>query len=195
MHTAPRGPCVINFSELDQSSFHHCPLQKGLLFPLPTAASNFVEDVAEYIQSQEPSDISQGITHGPCIPFQALVSPLPPPPAGSPHPAQHVSSNIYQAPVGGVHSERICPLEEPCRQGQLILPPKVGQYQPASSLSPLGNRGQAEGSLCPKQKMVIKRHFPGTALKTTHCFRKCSSAGTFQRNKNIQVNLRGNKED
>ena len=145
-HAASRDTCVINFSELDQFSFHHCPLQKGLFFFFfPTTASNFVEGVAGSIQSQEPSDIKRGTAHRQCFPCRARVSPcLHLGRAGSPDSSSE--SQRYLGALLGVTLRRgPCPWRDPARRAANSHTQEEG-YQPTSafafSLSPQGNPQQ-----------------------------------------------------
>lgn len=116
-HAVSRDTCVINFSELDQFSFHHCPLQKGLFFfPLPTTASNFAEGVAGYIQSQEPSDIKRGTAHRQCFPCRARVCVPAVTWAGQDRQTAQWVSAILMSPAVGDPAEGTLSLEGPCKE-------------------------------------------------------------------------------
>lgn len=120
--------------------FTAAPCRKASFFSLPTTASDFVEDVPEYTQSQAPSDPQQDTSQSP----SRL---LPPRGQRGCHPAQQVSSRIHEPHCGCPCRGNPVP-EEALQGGQCISRPGEGFQPPfatSSSLCPPENPQQEEG--------------------------------------------------
>lgn len=136
-------------------------------FSLPLTASSFVEDVPEYTESQERSDIKQDATQRQGSPCKSEVSPcLHPSRAGSPPSSATLSQYFTGSAVGGL-GRRPCPWRDPAGRAATFHTQEE-RYQPAFafsfSLSPQGNPLQAGKGISASEKPWYQKTLPRLLL-------------------------------